>query len=707
MRAVALVLSLGLLVPVAGSAQSVGPLVLPDSEPKAAAAADSGDTGDTVAPRMAEVFGIAPLAVLPSAERAAPRHLEEIRVWNQAGRLPVRNAFARPLPSPRSVSLTSDLLRKSAGELAGGTYAHSAFDRLAWGAEVRVDGAYRLRLHLAGVRLPEGARLWVHGDGESVGPFGLDLLGPEGDLWTPSVAGEAVRLDVELPVDALAGGDRFGFVIDRVAEVVPLGDEGLGSAFAEAVGPCNVDGTCVGRSVLDSLDTYRRAVARLHFMNGNQGYLCSGGLLNDADPRTTVPYLLTANHCLQTQEEAVTLEAYWDYFTDRCNGTAPGLSRVPRSQGADLLATSQDTDFTLLRLRQIPRGRTFLGWNADGAAVAEGTLLHRLSHPSGQPQSYAATVVVTRGGPSCATAPRPRFVYSSLVHGDTAGGSSGAPVVLSNGQVAGQLLGGCGAANTQCDPQQYTLDGSFAQTYDAVRGFLDPPRACRPGPDTLCLGRNRFRVQMTWQDAGSGLVGTGQPLIVRRNETTGLFHFGDPANPELIVRVVPSGDSAQVVYSPLTDRRFTVSVTDNKTGEVRRFDERPESCGQVVSPALAGSRKAGRAARNQGTCVARPDTLCLLGRRLRAQVNWSDPDAGKAGKGTATLLNRTSGLFAFGDRNSPELVVKAAETPEGIRIAYGALSGLEYTVTVTDTVTGEVTTYTNPAGRLCGGGDPF
>jgi hypothetical protein len=36
---------------------------------------------------------------------------------------------------------------------------------------------------------------------------------------------------------------------------------------------------------------------------------------------------------------------------------------------------------------------------------------------------------------------------------------------------------------------------------------------------------------------------------------------------------------------------------------------------------------------------------------------------------------------------------------------YGALSNLEYTITVTDTATGAVKTYRNPAGTYCGGLD--
>ena len=711
------VLSVGLLASGALAAQSAGPLTLPEAA-AARAVAPRAVPDAPAAPRLAELYGAAPLAVLRPAATAAPERLAEIVAWNAARRLPARNGFARPLPQPRRIAFAAAGLKGAAGELAGGVYAWPSFDRVAWGAEVRVERAYRLRLHLARVRLPAGTRLWVHGDGESAGPFGLELRGPAGDLWTPSVAGAAVRLDVEIPAEALAEKaeveEAFGFDLDRVAEIVPVAGEeaepSLGFA-AGALGACNVDATCVGREALGSLDTYRKAVARLHFMSGDNGFLCSGGLLNDADPRTAIPYLLTAHHCLSTAEEAATLEAFWDYATRGCDGASPGLGQVPRSQGADLLASGSASDFTLLRLRQIPRGRTFLGWNADRAAVAAGTRLHRLSHPGGRTQSYAATRV-DLAAPTCA-GPRPRFLYSVIETGGTFGGSSGAPVVVANGQVVGQLLGGCGSPD-DCDPRQFTVDGGFAATYDEVRDFLDPPRACKAGQvGDLCLGKSRFRLQLTWQDSGSGEVGTGRAVPLRRNETTGLFSFGDPAAPELLVRVDPAEEGARVVYSALgslNDRRFTLSVADAGTGEVRRFDEEPRSCPQadrtgeaVLAPSRLPAAQARRA--QAGTCAARPDTLCLLGRRLKVQVDWS------GGKGQATSVSRLAGLFNFADRGRPELAVRADESPEGIRLSYGALSSDAFTLTVTDTVTGGAQTFeAAPAapGQACGGprGDP-
>ncbi len=61
-----------------------------------------------------------------------------------------------------------------------------------------------------------------------------------------------------------------------------------------------------------------------------------------------------------------------------------------------------------------------------------------------------------------------------------------------------------------------------------------------------------------------------------------------------------------------------------------------------------------------------------------------------------------SGLFWFFEPENVELVVKVLDG-RAINGSYdGGLSDVEYTITVTDTVTGSWTTYRNEAGNICG-----
>ncbi|MDP9120850.1 MAG: NBR1-Ig-like domain-containing protein, partial [Acidobacteriota bacterium] len=101
-------------------------------------------------------------------------------------------------------------------------------------------------------------------------------------------------------------------------------------------------------------------------------------------------------------------------------------------------------------------------------------------------------------------------------------------------------------------------------------------------------------------------------------------------------------------------------------------------------------------------------TLQLLGGRFSVGVSWHDPQSGSAGFGRAIPGSDETGTFWFFSAANTELVVKALDgRPLNRRFwfFYGALSDVEYWITVTDRVTGAVQTYHNPSGNLCGRGD--
>ena len=69
----------------------------------------------------------------------------------------------------------------------------------------------------------------------------------------------------------------------------------------------------------------------------------------------------------------------------------------------------------------------------------------------------------------------------------------------------------------------------------------------------------------------------------------------------------------------------------------------------------------------------------------------------------AVPITGDTGYFWFFSSNNVELVIKALDgrAVDGkFWIFYGALSDVQYTITVTDTQTGAVKTYTNPSGQL-------
>jgi hypothetical protein len=441
---------------------------------------------------LAESSAVEPLAVLGRAEEVAREQLEAIALWNREGRVPSRTGFVRPLPLPRDVPLDRGLATMPARTRHAGGVVAVEGGELVWAARVTVEGAWRLRLELQEVTLPEGARLLVHGSGEGGAmAFGLELRDAAGSLWTPGVEGETLTLEVSLPGESLEdAASPWGFRLAQVAQEFLLDASGtpvLESSVLDLRGnQCLVDGACYGNGDLPGIAELRKAVAHLRFVKGAGTFSCTGGLLNNRQGDGT-PFLLTAAHCFDGQASAHSLEAYFDYHTEGCGSQhrAPGtLAGLPRTNGATLLATGAyqegRSDFTLVRLTSPPPGqRTYLGFDASPNAAAPGTPLFRLSHPHGWPQHFTRTRVPAQLRYLCSQVQESEFIYHDIEVGGTDGGSSGSPLVKVAGgqlQLVGQLLGGCGpTANSDvCDPVNHEVDGRFAATYPRVQQWLWP-----------------------------------------------------------------------------------------------------------------------------------------------------------------------------------------------------------------------------------------
>jgi ELWxxDGT repeat protein len=112
-----------------------------------------------------------------------------------------------------------------------------------------------------------------------------------------------------------------------------------------------------------------------------------------------------------------------------------------------------------------------------------------------------------------------------------------------------------------------------------------------------------------------------------------------------------------------------------------------------------------RAALASPLCRTDDATLCLLG-RFAVTLAWKAN--GGQGAGHAVGRSSESGLFWFFDPDNPEILVKLLNGA-GVNGSYwfffGALSDIEYRVTVKDLVSGLTRTYDNPHGRICGQAD--
>jgi len=345
--------------------------------------------------------------------------------------------------------------------VAGGAGVASMPDgSLVWTAQIRSPGAVGLRLHASRFELPRGASLELYDAADprqAYGPFTGGGPRQTGERFLPTVFADTVR--VEIRVAREAAGKALLFSIDRVAHRYrerAAGQEDPRVGVVAKAGACENDVVCDANYVQD----VARGVATMEISSSDGNvYLCSGALLNDADPLTFVPYFLTAHHCVSSEFDANHTEFYFDYRAATCGGAAPKLSSVPRVSGATLLATSATSDYTLLKLTGVmPSNRFFCGWTSGRQNTGEAVV--GVHHPGGAKMAISYGTLLDPDGNYH------RVQWSS---GVTAGGSSGSPLFNPQKQIIGQLYGGESSCTLRDGVDEY---GKFDKTYPFLRPWL-------------------------------------------------------------------------------------------------------------------------------------------------------------------------------------------------------------------------------------------
>ena len=289
--------------------------------------------------------------------------------------------------------------------------------------------------------------------------------------------------------------------------------------------------------------------------------------------------------------------------------------------------------------------------------------------------------------------------------------------------------------------------GDFTLTVDGgAAASAKASSTCTAGP-FLCMNGNRFRAEVSF--VVDGVRRTAQAVSLTGD--TGAFWFFDPANVELIVKTLDGrglNGHFWTFFGALTNLEHTLTVTDTVTGAVRVYQNpagKFASAGDTMAFASTASAAAvARAASSVASsgddslestlddatswasaaiddalvaelpavapaavCTPTATSLCLSNSRIRVEVTWRD-FAGHTGAGRAVPLSADTGYFWFASADNVEVVTKVLDA-RGVNgqywFFYGALSNVEYTLTITDVATGRRKSYTNPMNKFGSLGD--
>jgi len=487
------------------------------------------------------------------------------------------------------------------------------------------------------------------------------------------------------------------------------------------------DGTTAGVQRVTAFASDNALYGDPAFVKTNGGVVFSAKEGNAFDPELWV----TGGSPASTRKLAPSLQFYQPrrlavaggklyFFAQRVGVQGRGLWRTDGTDaGTVLLAAVSEPNSFKLRSAQLG-GRLYFAAN-DGAHGLE------TWSTDGTPGGTAMVADLAPG--TASSFPDWFAVAGGRVYFAAHDGVHGFELWKSDGTAAGtKLVHDIAPGASSSFPEELAVVGSllYFTADDGITGEelwvldLAAPSTCVASDTALCLG-GHFRVEATWVVGEQMGAGHTVPLTA---DTGGFWFFG-PQNVEVVLKVLDGrgvNGHQWVFYGALSNVEYHLTVTDTDTGLTRRYVNPSGELASVGDTTGFGpqgaystvrrSRRAGaatpprvgteRGAIGVGQCEPAPTRLCLSGGRFAVEASWKD-FAGNSGVGTAVVLTADTGWFWFFGPTNVEVILKVLDgTPVNGKfwVFYGALSSVEYTLRVTDTLLGTVRTYTNPSGNL-------
>ena len=387
------------------------------------------------------IWGSALADTLPASARVTLPALDRVKLSMEDDKFdrkpgPYRYAVVVPLSAAQSKVLSPS---------SGGQWQDIKGGLKLWRGEVRAVGAHSVDVTLQPFRLPHGASLKIFSADRKIswGPYTDQDNNPAEALATPVVPGELLRLELSVPTAQLP----FVRLAVRSVNHGYRGFDFSGGQVIPKAGGCETDVVCPeGNPYRDQI----RAVASYTVGGG----FCTGTLINNTRQDRS-PLFLSANHCVDSQSDANTVVAYYNYQSAVCRqrqqGNFPPLPQnaTATQSGTTVLATTRRSDVTLMRFNSaVPAAANAFwdGWDRRDIAPPSAVVIH---HPLGEEKRISLENNPTTINPnrqiiqSIDLPAGASLVVQNWDVGTTEGGSSGSALLTQDTKrIVGTLSGG-------------------------------------------------------------------------------------------------------------------------------------------------------------------------------------------------------------------------------------------------------------------------
>ena len=341
--------------------------------------------------------------------------------------------------------------------LASGTWTTTARGGRICRAVIECPGALGIGITFDRYEIPAGAQVFLYnGNGDVLGAFTAASHPGRSVLGVQPLPGS--RITVEYTCPARLSG-RAALRIGQVVHVYRSPWKGFDRDLGDS-GPCNINTICAEG------DEWRPEIRSVALIIAGAS-TCTGQLMNNCN-NDSIPYFLTANHCLAGGTDPATWVFRFLWESPSCDPTQNGPTNNTIS-GSTQLVANPESDMLFLQLDEQPPpsfNAYYNGWDKSGTPPTSGTCIH---HPSGDIKKIshdndgqvALNIDVGNGPADC-------WHVAGWDAGTTEPGSSGSGLWDQDHRIVGQLYGG----EAQCANNVNDYFGRFDVSFPLLEPWL-------------------------------------------------------------------------------------------------------------------------------------------------------------------------------------------------------------------------------------------